>query len=53
MRMTHVLPALLASPAVGLGISMQRRARFNLDAVKAEVGKRKEQAQKAAKGTGD
>jgi arylsulfatase len=30
---------------------MQRGASFNLDAVKAEMGKRMEQAQAASKGT--
>jgi arylsulfatase len=31
---------------------MQRGASFNLDALKAEMGKRMEEAQKAAKGPG-
>jgi len=32
---------------------MQRGASFNLDAVKAEMAKRMEQAEAAAKGTGN
>src|SRR5206468_9772018 len=31
---------------------MQRGASFNLDAIKAEMGKKMEEAEKAAKGTG-
>jgi arylsulfatase len=31
---------------------MQRGASFNLDAVKAEMGKRMEEAERASKGTG-
>ena len=32
---------------------MQRGAGFNLDAVKAEMGKRMQEAEAASKGTGD